>query len=64
MLYLINKKTYILVSGYFVEVQVIREKLGKGYNVVPKGTQKIEANTIKKYSTITVEEAYKLMEKE
>ena len=48
MLYVINEKHYILVSGYYREVEVNQ--------VIPiKGAKKIEASTVKNFSTISVD---------
>lgn len=56
MLYVINGKHYILVSGYYKEVEV--KKSGNNYNVVPvKGAKKIEASTVKNFTTTSVENA-------
>lgn len=56
MLYVIEGKHYILVAGYYVEVEVKRN--GKEFNVVPvKNAKKIEASTVKKVSTVSVEKA-------
>lgn len=58
MIYVINGKYYILVSGYYKEVTV--KKTGKEYEVKPveKSNQtKIEASTMKnKVSVMTVQE--------
>lgn len=61
MLYVINGKYYILVSGYYKEVIVIKDRSGKNYDVVPvenANKNKIEAGTVSNYTTITVEEAF------
>lgn len=51
MLYVINGKYYILVSGYYKEVEVKKDG-----NVVPvKGAKKIEASTVKEFTTTSVE---------
>lgn len=56
MLYVIEGKHYILVSGHYVEVEV--KKSGKDFNVVPvKNAKKIEASTVKDFSTVSVEKA-------
>ena len=56
MLYVINGKYYILVSGYYKEVEV--KKNGNEYNVEPiKEAKKIEASTVKSFTTITVAKA-------
>lgn len=60
MLYVINGKYYILVSGYYKEVNVVKK--GNEYNVVPverANENKIEATNVKNFSTISVLEAYK-----
>lgn len=50
MLYVINGKHYILVSGYYREVEV------KKNQIIPiKGAKKIEASTVKSFSTISVD---------
>lgn len=58
MIYVINGKYYILVSGYYKEVTV--KKTGKGYEVKPvekSNETKIEASTMKnKVSVMTVQE--------
>lgn len=52
MLYVINGKHYILVSGYYREVEV------KKNQVIPiKGAKKIEASTVKNFSIISVDKA-------
>ena len=52
MLYVINGKHYILVSGYYREVEV------KKNQVIPiKGAKKIEASTVKNFSIISVDRA-------
>lgn len=61
MLYVINGKYYILVSGYYKEVTVTRDRTGKNYDVKPvenANKNKIESGTVSDYSTISVEEAY------
>lgn len=56
MIYVINGKYYILVSGYYKEVEV--KKNGNEYNVEPiKEAKKIEASTVKKFTTTNVENA-------
>lgn len=56
MLYVINGKHYILVSGYYREVEI--KKDGNNYNIVPvKDAKKIEASTVKKFTTTSVENA-------
>lgn len=58
MIYVINGKTYILVAGYFKEVTV-EEKNGS-YNVIPvKDSNKIEASTVKNFTTTSVQNAVK-----
>ena len=50
MLYVINGKYYILVSGYYKEVEI------KKNEVIPvKDAKKIEASTVKKFTTTSVE---------
>lgn len=61
MLYVINGKYYILVSGYYKEVNVVKSKGGTGFDVIPvenANKNKIEAGTVRDYTTISVEEAY------
>lgn len=56
MIYVINGKHYILVSGHYKEVEV--KKDGKDYNVIPvKNAKKIEASTVKEFTTVSVENA-------
>lgn len=58
MIYVINGKTYILVSGYFKEVTV-EEKNGS-YEVVPvKNGKKIEASTVKDFTTTSAQNVAK-----
>lgn len=61
MLYNIKGKFYILVSGYYKEVDI--EKNGKEFTVKAKKDSKIEASTVKDVTTINLEEAYKKAEK-
>lgn len=57
MLYCIKNKYYILVSGYYKEVQVTKD--GNEYNVIPvEKAKKIEASTVKDFTTVNVEKAY------
>lgn len=58
MLYVIKGKYYILVSGYYKEVKI--EKNGNSYDVIPvenANKTKIEASTVKEFSTISVDKA-------
>lgn len=56
MLYVINGKHYILVSGYYKEVEV--KKDGNDFKVIPvKDAKKIEASTVKDFTTTNVESA-------
>ena len=56
MLYVIKDKFYVLVSGYYKEVTVSKD--AKGYDVkAVKNGHKIEASTVKDFSTISVEKA-------
>lgn len=60
MLYLIDGKYYILVSGYYKEVTIDKDRNGE-YNVEPikdANKTKIEASIVKNYTTIDVENAY------
>lgn len=62
MLYLVKDKVYIKVSGYFKEVEVSKNKKDDGYDVklVPKANEnKIEISSVKNYTGISVENAYK-----
>lgn len=62
MLYLVNGKVYIKVSGYFKEVEVSKNKNNDGYDVklAPKANEnKIEISRVKDYTGISVENAYK-----
>lgn len=62
MLYNFNNKFYILVSGYFKEVDI--EKKGDEYTVkAKKDVKKIEASTIKNFTTVEVKKAYELSNK-
>ena len=61
MLYNIKGKFYILVSGYYKEVDI--DKKGNEFTVKAKKDSKIEASTVKEFTTINVEEAYKKAEK-
>lgn len=57
MLYNIKNKYYVLVSGYYKEVEVVKEN--NEYNVVPvEKSKKIEASTVKNAITVSVEKAY------
>jgi hypothetical protein len=56
MIYVIDGKHYILVSGHYKEVEV--KKNGKNYDIVPvKNAKKIEASTVKQFTTTDVENA-------
>lgn len=56
MIYVIKGRHYILVSGYYKEVEV--KKNGKDYDIVPvKNSKKIEASTVKDFTTVNVENA-------
>lgn len=57
MLYSINGKFYILVSGYFKEVDI--DKKGSEFIVKAKKNSSIEAGKVKEFTTINVEDAYK-----
>lgn len=64
MLYSINGKYYILVSGYYKEVIVIKN--GEEYNVKPVekiNNTSLEASTVKNVSILTVKKAYELQHK-
>lgn len=62
MLYNFNNKFYILVSGYFKEVDI--EKKGDEYTVkAKKDVKKIEASTVKNFTTVEVKKAYELSNK-
>lgn len=59
MLYEIEGKYYIRVSGYYKEVEVLKAK--DGFEVKPTANAnktKIEASTVKNYTTISLEKAY------
>ena len=61
MLYVIKEKFYILVSGYYKEVDI--DKKGSEFVVKAKKDSKIEAGKVKEFTTINVEDAYKKAEK-
>lgn len=56
MIYVIKGKHYVLVSGYYREVEI--KKAGDDFVVIPvKDAKKIEASTVKKFTTTSVENA-------
>lgn len=56
MIYVIKGKHYVLVSGYYREVEI--KKAGDDFVVTPvKDAKKIEASTVKKFTTTSIENA-------
>lgn len=59
MVYMFNGKFYLLVSGYFCEVKVLKNEK-QGYKVeYVKGAKDILARSIEDYTRVSLETAYK-----
>lgn len=60
MIYINNKKAYVKVGSYFIEVNI--EKSGKDFNVIPK-SEKIECYGKENEFILTdIEKAYSLLQ--
>ena len=61
MLYTDNKEIYIKVSGYFIKVDVKKDKQDE-YNIIPDTTKQIEMyGNEDKFYPVSVDKAYEIL---